>query len=64
MLKKESLDVVNDQIGSPTYAKDLADAIVHIINHKNWIPGVFHYSNIGEISWFEFAKSIKKNFRY
>lgn len=59
MLKKESLDVVNDQIGSPTYAKDLADAIIHIINHKNWIPGIFHYSNIGEISWFEFANSIK-----
>lgn len=60
MHKKKSLDVVNDQIGSPTYAKDLADAIIQIINHKNWIPGVFHYSNIGEISWFEFANSIKK----
>ena len=59
MHKKESLDVVNDQIGSPTYAKDLAAAIIHIINYKNWIPGVFHYSNIGEISWFEFANSIK-----
>ena len=60
MNKKNSLNVINDQIGSPTYAKDLAETIINIINYKDWIPGLYHYSNEGEVSWFEFAKSIKK----
>ena len=54
-----SVRVVNDQIGSPTYAYDLAKVIVEIImNSKNKF-GLFHYSNEGEISWFEFARSIR-----
>ena len=55
-----SVRVVNDQIGSPTYAYDLAKVIVEIImNSKNKF-GLFHYSNEGEISWFEFARSIRE----
>ncbi len=64
MNEKKSLHIINDQIGSPTYAKDLAEAIITIINYKYWIPGLYHYSNEGEVSWFDFAKSIKKHFRY
>jgi dTDP-4-dehydrorhamnose reductase len=64
MSKKNSLNIINDQIGSPTYAKDLADTIIKIINFKDWIPGLYHYSNEGEVSWFVFAKSIKKFFGY
>ena len=60
MKKYNSVKVVNDQIGSPTYAYDLAKVILKlIVNHKNQ-SGLFHYSNEGEISWFEFAKSIKE----
>lgn len=60
MSEKDNLNVINDQIGSPTYAKDLAKIIVKIINYKDWIPGLYQYSNEGEISWFDFANSIKK----
>jgi len=59
MEKKSSISVVNDQIGSPTYAADLAESILTIVNYKNWIPGLYHYSNEGEISWFDFANDIK-----
>lgn len=64
MKKNESLKIINDQIGSPTYANDLANVIMKIINHKDWIPGLYNYSNEGEVSWFEFAESIKKNFGF
>lgn len=60
MQERESLNVVNDQIGSPTYAGDLAKAILEIIASNKWIPGIYHYSNEGEISWFDFAKDIKE----
>ena len=60
MSQKNCLDIIDDQIGSPTYAKDLAETIINIINYKYWIPGLYHYSNEGEVSWFDFAKSIRK----
>jgi len=60
MQEKESINVVNDQIGSPTYAADLAQAIMNILESSNWIPGIYNYSNEGEISWYEFALSIKE----
>jgi dTDP-4-dehydrorhamnose reductase len=60
MQERESLNVVNDQIGSPTYAADLAQAIMTIINHATWHPGIYHFSNEGEISWCEFAIAIQK----
>ncbi len=64
MNKKKYISVIDDQKGSPTYAKDLAEVIVNIINYQDWIPGLYHYSNDGELSWFDFAKLIKKYFGY
>jgi len=63
--ERDELNVVSDQIGSPTYASDLADAILEIIVHKefreeNQVTQIYHYSNEGGISWYEFAKEIFK----
>jgi dTDP-4-dehydrorhamnose reductase len=60
MQERDSLNVVNDQIGSPTYASDLAQAIMTIITHNQWQAGTYHFSNEGEISWYEFALAIKE----
>jgi len=61
--ERGELSVVNDQIGSPTYATDLAKIILKIINNKNYqakdqATEIYHYSNKGKISWYEFAKEI------
>ena len=56
--EREELRVVNDQIGSPTYAKDLASVIVQICEREGFEAGVYHYSNRGEISWYDFAQAI------
>lgn len=64
MKERESLNVVSDQIGRPTYAKDLAIATMKVVNEVSngkKIKGVFHYANKGITSWFEFAKQIKQN---
>jgi len=65
MNEKDSISVVNDQIGSPTYAADLAEAVLKIIadcelRTANWRPGIYNFSNEGIISWFEFAEAIKE----
>lgn len=60
MMDKDEINVVADQFGSPTYAADLARAIVTMIQSGNWLPGIYHYSNEGNISWAEFADEIKK----
>lgn len=60
MQERDSLNVVNDQIGSPTYAADLAQAILTIVTHENWQAGIYHFSNEGEISWYEFALAIQE----
>lgn len=60
MQERDNLNVVNDQVGSPTYAADLAKAILTIINHSNWQSGIYNFSNEGEISWYEFALTIKE----
>jgi dTDP-4-dehydrorhamnose reductase len=64
MKERTTLNVVSDQIGRPTYAKDLAFATIKIIKEvsdgKN-IKGVYHFANKGVTSWFEFAQHIKKN---
>lgn len=60
MSERNELNVVNDQIGSPTYAADLAKAILDIIASGKWESGIYHYSNEGKISWYEFALAIKK----
>ncbi len=59
MKERETLGVVSDQFGSPTYAADLASAILEIIQQPQWKPGVYHYTNSGVISWFDFAAAIK-----
>ena len=65
--ERDTLSIVNDQIGTPTQAVDLAEVIMVIINyHKNhqYQPnyGLYHFSNEGQCSWFEFAEAIfKKN---
>lgn len=57
--EKKCLRVVEDQIGSPTYARDLAVTILNIIPQiRSENTEIFHYSNLGKCSWFEFAKEI------
>lgn len=60
MQERDCINVVNDQMGSPTNAADLAQAILTIIAAPKWIPGIYNYSNEGEISWFDFANDIKE----
>lgn len=60
MRERKAIGVVIDQIGAPTYAADLAQAIFTILNSGKWESGLYHYSNAGEISWYEFAKDIKE----
>ncbi len=55
--EKPSLGVIFDQIGSPTYARDLAKAIITIVN-QGIIPGIYNFSNEGVISWYDFTKHI------
>ena len=61
MKERDTLNVVSDQFGSPTYAADLAEAILTIATSpKDGDQGVYHFSNSGEISWFDFATAIKE----
>lgn len=57
---KPELKVVFDQVGTPTYAQDLADAIFDIIENRKFEgnEGIYHYSNEGVCSWFDFTKAI------
>lgn len=55
---KDEINVVFDQIGTPTYAHDLADALLHISASEDFYSGVFHYSNEGVASWYDFACAI------
>ena len=56
--ERDEISVVNDQIGSPTYAGDLAKAIMEIISAKTTSFGLYHYTNEGTTSWYDFAKTI------
>ena len=59
--ERPSLSVVYDQIGSPTYARDLAEAILHILGGEHpeeTLRGIYHYSNEGVASWYDFAHAI------
>lgn len=62
MKEKDSINVVNDQFGCPTYAADLALAIMRIIksNKSKENPGIYHYANAGITNWYGFAVAIKK----
>ena len=64
MKDRPQIGVVFDQVGAPTYAVDLAAAILDIIDKsvnasEAWVPGIYHYSNRGKISWYDFASAIK-----
>lgn len=60
MNERDEIGVVADQIGTPTYARDLAQTIVDIIRFNGFKQGVYHYSNEGKISWYDFATAIKE----
>ena len=62
---KDKLNVISDQVGSPTYAHDLAEVIINIIQNKSlmsrdYISQIYHYSNTGQCSWYDFSKEIIK----
>lgn len=57
---KPEIGVVNDQIGSPTYAADLAEVLLTIALEEDPSPGIYHYTNEGVISWYDFALAIKE----
>lgn len=56
--ERDTLNVIFDQVGTPTYAADLADALLQIISADKFIPGVYHYSNEGVCSWYDFTIAI------
>lgn len=58
--ERDEVRVVSDQLGTPTYAGDLAEALVRIISERNFHEGVFHYTNLGECSWWQFACEIAR----
>lgn len=60
MNERDEIGVVSDQIGTPTYANDLAQVIMNIIEASNFVQGTYHYSNEGKISWYDFAIAIKE----
>jgi len=60
MSEKPAINVVADQYGSPTYAADLAAAIIHIVQSGKWAPGIYHYTNEGQTSWYGFAMAIRE----
>lgn len=60
MKERKEISVVNDQFGSPTYARDTANAIMKMIGSPNWEPGIFHFTNHGVTTWYEFAGLIRE----
>lgn len=64
MGERERLTVVNDQTGSPTYAVDLAEMILYILQRAEeeqaWKTGLYHFTNVGAITWFDFARAIQR----
>jgi len=60
MTEREEISVISDQIGSPTYARDLAEAILNIAQNDKWSKGIYHFSNEGKTSWYDFAVAIRE----
>lgn len=56
--ERDEISVVSDQIGSPTYAGDLAKAIHSVIKSDKWVPGIYHFTDEGVASWYDFTKAI------
>ena len=61
--ERDELSVVYDQVGTPTYALDLANVILHIIKAHSIDYGVYNYSNEGVASWYDFAKEIFEQYK-
>lgn len=60
MKERDSINVVDDQQGCPTYAADLASAIMDIVSGINAAPGIYNFSNQGIITWYQFAVAIQE----
>lgn len=63
MNERDRLTIVDDQRGAPTYAADLVEMIIHILQYteeNEWKTGIYHFSNRGETTWFGFAEEIKR----
>lgn len=58
--ERDELSIVSDQKGTPTNANDIANAILKIIQTENKTPGIYHFTNAGETTWFNFAEAIKE----
>ena len=58
--ERSQLKVIFDQIGTPTYAAYLADSMLQIIDSEKFVPGIYHFSNEGVCSWYDFTKMIFK----
>ncbi len=58
--ERQEVKVVKDQYGCPTFAMDLAKALLQIASADRWNPGIFHFCNKGVITWFDFAMGIKQ----
>ncbi len=56
--EKDCLGVVFDQIGTPTYAADLAEAVFTVIESPVWLSGIYHFTNEGVCSWYDFTLAI------
>ena len=60
MKERDEVNVVDNQFGSPTYAYDLASAIMDVIDKDDEHTGIYNYCNEGITTWYEFARAIKK----
>ena len=56
--ERTALNIVCDQIGTPTYSEDLAVAMMSVVEHHQWFAGIYHFSNEGVCSWYDFASKI------
>lgn len=56
--KHNEIRVVCDQIGTPTYARDLAEAVLAVLKSHQWVAGIYHFTDEGAASWYDFAKAI------
>ena len=60
MSERSELNVVNDQHGTPTYAVDLAEMILLIMDEPEWKSGIYHFTNSDETTWYDFALKIRE----
>lgn len=56
--ERDGLNVIFDQIGTPTYAADLAEAMMKVVEADKFVPGIYHFSNEGVCSWYDFTITI------